>query len=167
MKKEALKRPDQLLVITQGTRGGKQHSNLQGQIKAVVKKGYNEPENSITIDVFTGTAENYKPAETALINISFSDQTEWNGNFEQLRHGLKNYFHPNKAATTLKFIKEDGFINVMINTVIAFTFPNTVKMFIHPMDDSLNIMNGDTCVASFETGNDNINFEFEGFEDLY
>lgn len=78
-------RPDQLLVITQGVRGGKHHSNLQGQVKAVVKKGYNESENSITIDVFKGSGHTYEPTETAKINISFADSKEWNGNFENLK----------------------------------------------------------------------------------
>lgn len=45
-------RPDLLLVTTQGVRGGKHHSNLQGQCKIKITKGFNEPENSITVDVF-------------------------------------------------------------------------------------------------------------------
>jgi len=78
-------RPDLLLVTTQGVRGGKHHSNLQGQCKMKVCKGYCEPENSITIDVFEGLGHTYSPAETAKINISFDNGKEWNGTFEQLK----------------------------------------------------------------------------------
>jgi len=89
MKNSASMRPDQLLVITQGVRGGKHHSNLQGQCKLKVTKGFNEPESSITVDVYEGLGYNYKPSETAKVNISFSDGTEWNGTFEQLQKSLK------------------------------------------------------------------------------
>ena len=81
-------RKDELLVITQGVRGGKMHSNLQGQARLKVTKGFNEPENSITIDVFEGLGHSYNRADTAKINIQFSDGTEWNGNFDKLKKAL-------------------------------------------------------------------------------
>jgi hypothetical protein len=88
MKHTASKRPDQLLVTTQGIRGGKSHTNKQGNCRIIVKKGYNEPENSIWVDVYNGSGLTYQPAETAMINISFADGTQWNGNFEQLKTKL-------------------------------------------------------------------------------
>jgi hypothetical protein len=87
-KETATKRSDILLVTTQGVRGGKHHSNIQGQCKLKVTKGFNEPENSITIDAFEGLGHTYQPAETAKINIQFANGKEWNGNFEDLQKAL-------------------------------------------------------------------------------
>lgn len=85
--KKALMRPDQLLVTTQGIRAGKTHTNRQGSCRMIVKKGFNEPENSIWLDVFTGIGE-VRPAETASINISFADGKQWNGDFSKLQKRL-------------------------------------------------------------------------------
>lgn len=88
MKQTASKRPDQLLVTTQGVRGGKLHTNQQGQVSVRVNKGYSFPEDSITVDVFKGLGHTYERAETANINISFADGTQWNGNFAALQNKL-------------------------------------------------------------------------------
>lgn len=86
--KNASMRPDQMLVTTQGVKGGKTHTNKQGNCRIIVKKGFNEPENSIWVDVFTGIGNTYRPAETATINISFADGKQWNGTFEELKRKL-------------------------------------------------------------------------------
>lgn len=79
MEKNASMRKDQLLVTTQGIRGGKTHTNRQGNCRIIAKKGYNEPENYIWIDV---------PKEEALINITFADGHQWNGHFNDLQKKL-------------------------------------------------------------------------------
>lgn len=89
MKNSASMRPDLLLVTTQGVRGGKHHSNSQGQAKFKVCKGYNEPENSITVDVFEGLGHSYKQAETAKVNISFADGSQFNGTFDELKKAIQ------------------------------------------------------------------------------
>jgi hypothetical protein len=88
MKNLASMRPDLLLITTQGVKGKKYHSNLQGSCRMKVSKGYNEPEDSICLDVFEGFGNTYNHAETAKINICFSDGKEWNGNFEKLQKAL-------------------------------------------------------------------------------
>lgn len=85
MKNSASMRPDHLLVTTQGIRGGKYHSNIQGNCRIKVTKGFNEPENSIWVDVFEGSGHTYQQADTAKINISFADGKQWDGTFEQLK----------------------------------------------------------------------------------
>jgi len=85
MKNSASMRPDILLVTTQGVKGGKHHTNRQGQCRIAVAKGYNEPVNAITVDAFKGMGHSYEPAETALINISFADGTQFNGTFDSLQ----------------------------------------------------------------------------------
>ncbi len=88
MSNSASMRPDLLLVTTRGVKGGKLHSNPQGCAKLKVLKGYNEPENSISIDVFKGSGFSYAPRETALINITFSNGGEWYGTFDELQKAL-------------------------------------------------------------------------------
>jgi hypothetical protein len=86
---QASMRPDQMLVTVQGVRGGKTHTNKQGSCRIIVKKGFNEPENYIWVDVFSGRGAEYKAAANATISISFKDGTEWNGSFEDLQKKLK------------------------------------------------------------------------------
>jgi hypothetical protein len=81
-------RTDQLLVTTQGVRGGKQHTNKQGRVRASALKGFNEPENSIEIDAFSGYAGNYQPREEVLLCIKFRDGKEFNGTFADLHSKL-------------------------------------------------------------------------------
>lgn len=87
--KEKDRRPDILQVSAQGIRGGKFTTAIKGQAKLIVCKGYNEPDNSVTIDTYQGSGHNYRPAETALINITFADGQQFNGTFEQLKAKLK------------------------------------------------------------------------------
>lgn len=77
-------RKDNLQVITKGTRhDSKQHLNVQGSVTAKVSKGFNDPSNSITVEVISGL-KNIERREEALINIEFSDGTEWTGTFDKL-----------------------------------------------------------------------------------
>lgn len=75
MEKNASMRKDQLLVTTQGIRGGKTHTNRQGNCRVIAKKGYNEPEDYIWIDV---------PKEKALLNVTFASGQQWNGHFADM-----------------------------------------------------------------------------------
>lgn len=84
MQNSASMRPDSMLVTVQGVRGGKTHTNRQGSCRIVTTKGYNEPTNTIWVDVFKGSGKNYEPAENASINITFKSGKEFNGTFEQL-----------------------------------------------------------------------------------
>lgn len=86
---KASMRPDLLLVTTQGVKGGRPHTNMQGSCRIKVQKGFNEPENSIWVDVFEGVGHTYNRAETAKINISFADGKEWNGTFDELKAIIK------------------------------------------------------------------------------
>lgn len=88
MKNSASMRPDLLLVTTQCIKGGKTHTNRQRNCRMSVSKGFNEPTNSIWLDVYTGIGNTYSQAENALINVSFSDGQEWNGTFAELREKL-------------------------------------------------------------------------------
>lgn len=98
-------RPDILLVATQGVRGGKIHSNIQGNCRIKVTKGYNEPANTIWVDVFEGAGHTYKQAEKAKINVSFADGKQWDGNFDSLKDKLMGKELP---KLTLKIANSRG-----------------------------------------------------------
>jgi len=83
-------RTDEMLVTTQGVQGKKKHTNLQGMVSIAVLKGFNEPENRITVDCFKGLGHSYQRRETALINITFADGKEWNGTFADLQKDLSH-----------------------------------------------------------------------------
>lgn len=81
-------RNDLLVTTTQGIRGGKHHSNQQGQATILVSKGYNEPKDTITVDCFRGLGHTYEPREKALITIECSDGLFWSGTFDDLKSAL-------------------------------------------------------------------------------
>lgn len=80
-------RNDKLQVLTQGVRGGKKHVNVQGMVKICVLKGFNEPQDSITVDTFSGHLKP-EPMETAAIHIVFQNGLEFNGTFRDLQARL-------------------------------------------------------------------------------
>lgn len=84
MQNSASMRPDLMLVTTQGIQGKKSHTNRQGNCRIVTQKGFNEPTNSILVDVYKGSGRNYEQCENAMINITFKSGKEFNGTFEQL-----------------------------------------------------------------------------------
>ncbi len=81
-------RTDKLLVETQGIRLGKKHSNIQGNAKLIVTKGFNEPTDVIQIDTVYGYPGNVSPMQAAVINLTFADGKQWSGTFEVLQRAL-------------------------------------------------------------------------------
>lgn len=82
-------RPDLLQVTSRGTRGGQAKTEIKGDCLITVTKGFNEPENYIYIDAYTGSGSTYTPRQTALLNIKLSNGVIWTGTFEQLSEKLK------------------------------------------------------------------------------
>ena len=78
-------RPDLLQITTQGIKGGNAKTERKGQCLITVTKGFNEPQYNISVDVYTGSGNNYKPRENALLNIHFPDGQLFSGTFEDLQ----------------------------------------------------------------------------------
>lgn len=97
-------RHDKLVTTTQGIRGNKKHSNVQGMTRLSVSKGFNEPENVIIVDTYKGYEKSYQPRETAIVDISFADGKQFSGTFDELKDKL---FPPTPLEQARKeFIKE-------------------------------------------------------------
>lgn len=81
-------RQDILQVKKQGVKGMKTHVSVEGKAALIVSKGYNEPENIITVDTFEGLGRTYHKRDTAIIEIVFSNSQIWTGTFDELKNSL-------------------------------------------------------------------------------
>jgi len=88
---------DVLIVQTQGVKGGKWHSNRQGQV--VIKVGKNATMlptcNKITVDGYSGLGPNYQQRENALIDIDFASGATFTGTFDKLEQKILSPDFPN------------------------------------------------------------------------
>lgn len=65
---------------------------VQGKSTKAIKKAYarieTENKNSILVDAYQGQGNTYSERKEELIEIRFSDGTQWTGTFKQLKKQL-------------------------------------------------------------------------------
>ena len=81
---QPVNRNEHMVVFSQGVSGKGGQSRKQGRVRITTTKGYNEPANTIEVDVLAGTRGSYKKREEALLSIEFKDGTSFNGTFAEL-----------------------------------------------------------------------------------
>jgi len=78
-----------LIVVTQGIKGNKMHSNRQGMGILRLFDFINGCKEEMAIDCYSGLGNSYKERDIPLINITFEDGSVWSGSFSDLKQSLK------------------------------------------------------------------------------
>jgi hypothetical protein len=83
-------RPDTLQVVIKSDRTlAPRVRKVNGTVRLVVTKAFNEPVNEIAIEnTYRVPVNGEKMRETALVNITFADGSQFTGNFDELKRAV-------------------------------------------------------------------------------
>jgi hypothetical protein len=84
-------RPDILQVVIKSDRAlAPRVRKVNGTVRLVVTKAFNEPVNEIAIEnTYREPVNGEKMRETALVNITFADGSQFTGDFDELKRALE------------------------------------------------------------------------------
>lgn len=83
-------RPDTLQVVIKSDKAlAPRVRKVNGTVRLVVTKAFNEPVNEIAIEnTYRVPVDGEKMRETALVNITFADGSQFTGNFDELKQAV-------------------------------------------------------------------------------